>query len=55
MVTCPICGAEIDFDGWDTLDDDGDYITATAMVECDCGESFRVRGYYNWDGMYDID
>ncbi len=55
METCPYCGASFDIDGWDTLDDEGDVIVATAMIECECGENIRVRGYYHWDGDYEID
>ena len=54
METCPYCGASFDIE-WDTLDDEGDVIIATAMIDCECGEVFRVRGYYHWDGNYEID
>lgn len=54
-IICPNCGEPIDFDGWDTLDDEGDYVVGTTMVDCECGETFRVRGYFHWDGEYEVD
>jgi hypothetical protein len=54
-IICPNCGEPIDFDGWDDFDDEGDHIVATAMTECECGEQIRVRGYFHWDGDYEVD
>ena len=54
-IVCPNCGEPIDFDGWDDFDDEGDHIVATAMVDCECGDQIRVRGYFHWDGIYDVD
>ena len=48
-IICPNCGEPIDFD------DEGDHIVATAMTECECGEQIRVRGYFHWDGDYEVD
>lgn len=56
MGECPFCGASFDADGFDELEDCGDYVVGTASITCpECGKSFRVYAHFDWDGELEID
>ena len=54
-IKCPYCGEIFDFDDeFTNFTDEGEYVTAWAIVGCKCGEALRVEANFEWDGKVTV-
>ena len=54
-IKCPYCGEIFDFDDeFTNFTDEGDYVSAWAVVGCKCGEALRVEANFEWDGKIKV-